>query len=201
MVCLMNNHYHYSFHSLAIHHTNPKTMQNPRLDEDNHIRNYNGADAIQKLKEMAEDARICMFMTYSDDKPMPVRPMALQKVDDDGTLYFFSAASSSANHEIASDPSTQCLFVNTGSSEYLTVFGNATISRDKEKINELWNAWAKAWFHDGPEDPELTLISVTPQSVEYWDTKHNKMVQLIKIAASIVTGKTMDDSVEGKLTI
>ena len=39
------------------------------------------------------------------------------------------------------------------------------------------------------------------KKIVYWDTKHNKMVQLLKIAASIVIGKTMDDSIEGELNI
>lgn len=81
------------------------------------------------------------------------------------------------------------------------MFGTAKISQDRAKIKELWSVWAKTWFQDGPEDAKLSLITVTPVSSEYWDTKHNKMVQLIKIAASIVSGKTMDDGVEGKLHI
>lgn len=55
------------------------------------------------------------------------------------------------------------------------------------------------WFQDGPDDPDLTLIRVQPQHARYWDTKHNKMVMWAKMAASVVTGKTMDDGVEGTL--
>jgi hypothetical protein len=42
---------------------------------------------------------------------------------------------------------------------------------------------------------------VKPESTVYRDTKNNKMIQLIKMAASLVTGKTMDDGVEGKLRV
>ena len=31
--------------------------------------------------------------------------------------------------------------------------------------------------------------------------KNNKLISLIKIAASVVSGKTMDDGVKGKLTV
>ena len=140
-----------------------------------------------------------MFTTYTTERPLPSRPMALQAVDADGTLHFFSAANSDKNNQIESDPSVQLFFANGGSSEYLNVFGKATISQNRVKIRELWNMWSKTWFQDGPEDPKLTLISVQPETSEYWDTKHNKMVQLAKIAVSMVSGKTMDDGVEGKL--
>ena len=176
-------------------------MQDPKHDEEGHIKNYEGAEAVKKLKDLAESARICMFTTYTDTRPMPSRPMALQGVDDDGTLYFFSAESSGKNREVEEVPDVQLFFANNGSSEYLSIYGKATISDDREKIKELWSVWAKTWFQGGAEDPDLTLISVKPEACEYWDTKHNKAVQLLKIAASIVTGKTMDDSVEGKLNI
>lgn len=176
-------------------------MQDPRHDEEDHIKNYEGAEAIKKLKDLAEDARICMFTTLTDSRPLHARPMALQGVDDDGTLHFFSADSSDKNQEVNNDPEVQLLFANNGSSEYLSIYGKAVISHNREKIKELWSVWAKAWFQGGEDDSDLSLISVKPESCEYWDTKHNKMVQLIKTAASIVTGKTMDDGVEGKLII
>ncbi|MDQ3016142.1 MAG: pyridoxamine 5'-phosphate oxidase family protein [Bacteroidota bacterium] len=176
-------------------------MQDSRLDEKDHIQNYTGVEAVKKLKEMAEDARMCFFTTFSDTRPLPSRPMALQGVDEDGTLNFFSAKSSNKNYELHENPAVQLYFANGGSSEYLSVYGKATISQDMAKINELWTAWAKAWFQGGPEDPELTLIQVKPEVSEYWDTKVNKVVSLIKIAASIVTGKVNDDGVEGKLNI
>lgn len=175
-------------------------MEHNFTDEENNVKNLVGEEAIRKLKELAESARICMFTTYTANRPMPSRPMALQAVDDDGTLHFFSASNSDKNGQINTDPSVQLFFANGGSSEYLNVFGKATISQDRAKIRELWNMWAKTWFQEGPEDPMLTLISVQPEASEYWDTKHNKMVQFAKIAASMVTGKTMDDGVEGKLS-
>ena len=176
-------------------------MEHNFHDGENNVQNLEGQEAIAKLKELAESARICMFTTFTTSRPMPSRPMALQGVDDDGTMYFFSASNSDKNAELATDHDVQLFFENNGSSEYLSVFGTATISQDREKIKELWTAWAKAWFQDGPEDPKLTLVSVKPVQSEYWDTKHNKMVSLLKIAASIVKGKTMDDGVEGKLHI
>ena len=176
-------------------------MEHNFHDEENNVQNLAGEEAIKKLKELAEDARICMFTTFTTQRPMPSRPMAVQKVEDDGTLQFFSATTSGKNHEIKEDDEVQLLFANNGSSEYLNVYGHAKISQDSEKIKELWSTMAKTWFQDGPDDPKLSLISVTPVSCQYWDTKHNKLVSILKIAASVVTGKTMDDGVEGELKV
>lgn len=176
-------------------------MQNQRIDEDGHIQDLSGAEAIAKMKELAEDARTCFFTTLTETRPLPSRPMAVQVVEEDGSFYFFSAKSSNKNHELQEDSNVQLFFANGGSSEYLSVYGRATVSQDRAKIKELWNEFAKIWFQDGPEDPELTLIRVQPENARYWDTKHNKLVQWAKMAASIVIGKTMDDGREGNLTV
>ncbi|MEO7834943.1 MAG: pyridoxamine 5'-phosphate oxidase family protein, partial [Ginsengibacter sp.] len=51
------------------------------------------------------------------------------------------------------------------------------------------------------KDPNISVIKVIPENAYYWDTAHGKMISLLKIAASVVSGKTMDDGVEGKLEI
>lgn len=174
-------------------------MQDPRHDEEGHIKNLAGTEALKKLKDLAEG--ICMFTTFTDSRPVPSRPMALQGVDDEGTLYFFSAASSNKNKELAADPAVQLFFCKEGPSEYLSLYGSATISRDREKIEEYWNPFVKTWFQGGKDDPDLTVIRIQPETCHYWDTKNNRMVAMLKMAASLVTGKTMDDGVEGELTV
>ncbi len=77
--------------------------------------------------------------------------------------------------------------------------GNDVITEDKNKIDELWTPIIKTWFQEGKDDPNLTLLKVTPAEAYYWDTKHGKMVSFAKMMASIVVGKTMDDGIEGKL--
>jgi general stress protein 26 len=58
---------------------------------------------------------------------------------------------------------------------------------------------AQVWFQKGKEDEKISLIKVEPTNVYYWDTKHGEAIAFIKMAASIIIGKTMDDSVEGNL--
>ena len=95
----------------------------------------------------------------------------------------------------------QLFYSNTGSSEYLSIYGTAEIVFDQQKIDELWNPIAKAWFKEGKTDPEISLIKVTPENAYYWDTKNSKMVDFAKMVASAVTGKTMDGGVEGRLEV
>ncbi len=157
--------------------------------------------AIKKLKELAEDIRICMFCTKTEEQPFETRPMGTQQVDSDGNFWFFSAAGSHKNYEIKENEQVQLIYSKVADSHYLSVSGRATINRDKKKIDELWDKMAEAWFKEGKEDPSLTLICVKPDSAYYWDTLNGKMITLIKIAISAVSGKQMDGGVEGKLKL
>lgn len=165
------------------------------------IQNLDRKEAIGKLKELIKHNSICMFTSRLTQEPFQTRPMNTAQVDDDGNLWFLSATDSSKNEEIDYDPLVQLFYVNTSDSEYLTVFGKASISKDQNKIEEVWTPVAKAWFTEGKDDPRITLIKVTPEEAYYWDTKTNKMVAMIKVLASAVTGKTMDEGVEGKLSL
>jgi general stress protein 26 len=169
--------------------------------EDN-FAHLEGEEAKKKIKELAEKASTCFFCTnISTGKPFSVRPMALQKFDEDGCFWFLSASDSDKDEEISDDSRVQLLFQGSDYSDFLNVYGIATRSRDKEKIKELWNPMFKTWFTEGVDDPRITVIKVDAIEGYYWDTKNNKAIGLIKRIAGAVAGKTWDDSIEGTLNI
>ncbi len=165
-----------------------------------HIKSLSGEEAVKKLKDLAISAENCFFCTsIKTGLPVSVRPMSVLQVDDAGNLWFASQKDSNKNNEIASDPFTHLFFQENKNSGFLNIYGISEIVTDQDKIDELWNPLLKVWFQGGKDDPNITLIKVEPTNVYYWDTKHGDMIAFVKMAASIVTGKTMDDSVEGNL--
>jgi len=162
------------------------------------IKNLRREDANKKIKEIVDAADICLFTTDLTTLPLKTRPMSRQLVDDEGSIWFFSEKDSEKNHDIEKDERVQLFFSNKGSSEYLSLYGTATIIIDKEKAKELWSAPMKIWFKD-PEDPNLTILKVMPQDGYYWDTKNGKLVSLFKMVVGAITGKELDGSVEGQI--
>ena len=163
------------------------------------IEDVSRTEAMQKIQELADAADICLFTTNLTELPLSARPMSRQRVDDDGTLWFFSDKSSHKNLHIQQDNRVQLFFSNRNSSEYLSIYGTAEVLVDAAKAKELWSPIAKTWFNDGPEDASLTIIKVTPLDGYYWDTKDGKLVSLLKIATGAITGKEFDGSIEGKI--
>jgi general stress protein 26 len=170
-------------------------MEDPRKD-------LSGGDAITVIREIVEHADTCFFCTSSSSSDSTgVRPMSVRKIDEQGDLWFLSATDSHKNHDIAADPTVTLYFQSSPHSGFLQLTGRGHISRDPEKIRELWNPMIKTWFTGGVEDPRITVIRVTPRDGYYWDTKHGGAIAAMKMVVGAVIGKTMDDSVEGRLVL
>ncbi|ROH99755.1 pyridoxamine 5'-phosphate oxidase family protein [Chryseobacterium daecheongense] len=164
--------------------------------------NLTHLEAIKKIQELATNARICMFCTELEKVPVNSRPMTLKEADDSGNLWFISSEASNKNFEIKEDRRVQLFFMNNDDSQYLSVYGTASVYTDKATIEEKWSVMAKPWF-DGKDDPNVSIIRVEPKDSYYWDTRAGKLVSLLSFVTSAITGiKTNNaDGVEGNATI
>ena len=165
-------------------------------------KNLNNNEAIDKLKSLVEDIEICLFCTdLKTDDGSTCRPMSVIKVCDQGNIWFFSEKNSDKNRAILDDNNVQLFFSHPAKSSYLVVNGEAEIILDKTKIEELWTPVAKIWFKEGKDDPNISIIKVTPTTAYYWDTDGNKMINFIKMVASVVTGTNLVNGKEGTITL
>lgn len=163
-------------------------------------RNLSGAEAIEKIKELAEDAKTCFFTTKIGADAHSV-PMTLQEVDESGTLFFISSEESEHNQHLLDDLSAHLYFMNDSSYEYVFLKGKATITKDQDQIDRYYSHFADAWF-DGKDDPRITVIGIKPEDGYYYETKDNKIFAMAKMVFAAVTGaKTEDGGIEGGLKI
>lgn len=164
--------------------------------------NLSDKEAIEKLRELVEDIRICLFCT-NIQKPdhTTCRPMAAQQVCEEGNVWFFSDINSDKNKQVLQDGVVQLYFSHPAKDSYLVVNGEAKVVVDRAKIEEMWSPFAKAWFQEGKDDPNLSLIKVTPTSAYYWDTDGNNMINFLKMMSSIITGKNQVSGHEGSLDV
>ncbi len=165
-------------------------------------KNLIDSKAIAKLKELTDDIHVCLFCTdLKTNDGSTCRPMSAQQVDNQGNMWFFSDIHSDKNIAIQKDPHVQLFYAHPSKSSYLVVNGLAEIIIDRNKTAELWSPLVKTWFKEGKEDPNLSLIKVTPSIAHYWDVDGNQMINFIKMMASVVTGATLVTGTEGSLKV
>src|SRR5690606_12855650 len=114
--------------------------------EEENRRDLIGIEGVKKIKELAEN-KTCFFATgITTGKSLNVRPMSAQTIDESGSLYFLSQKDSLKNQDLAQDPKVQLLFQGSSHSDFLSLYGFATISTDRTLIKELWEPVYKVWF-------------------------------------------------------
>ncbi|WP_158800240.1 pyridoxamine 5'-phosphate oxidase family protein [Pedobacter sp. L105] len=174
---------------------------NQNQEEQNH-QDLDNISAIKKIKELAGIANTCFFSTQASSGPSRgTRPMSIQQVDDQGNLWFLVANDSHTYEDVQSNNEVKLYFQGSAHSDFLYLEGEATLSADPAKIKELWQPILKTWFTEGENDPRIAVIQVSPFDGYYWDNKHGNAIAGIKMLVGAVIGKTLDDSIEGDLTV
>eukprot|EP01114_Cavostelium_apophysatum_P023227 TRINITY_DN8691_c0_g1_i1.p2 TRINITY_DN8691_c0_g1~~TRINITY_DN8691_c0_g1_i1.p2 ORF type:complete len:182 (+),score=49.00 TRINITY_DN8691_c0_g1_i1:45-590(+) len=109
----------------------------------------------------------CMLTTL-DDKGFPrARPMHISRAaEDERTLWIMSGANSLKNQEIQRNNLVNLSF--SSGSLWASLEATAEIVNDRTKIHELWSPAYGMYFKDR-DDPNISLLKVTPISGEYWD--------------------------------
>ncbi len=164
--------------------------------------NLHNQEAITKLKEMVDKIDIGMMCSFAmdDDYPYAV-PMSRQEVDEEGNIWFLFSSDSRTHENLQQNNKISLLYAHVGDFNFLSVNGTAEISQDQERIDKYWNKMIEAWFEKGREDPHIRVLKVTPNDAHYWDNKSNKLVTLVKVVTSAISGQQLDIGREGELNL
>jgi general stress protein 26 len=156
---------------------------------------------LQKLKELVEDIRICMFTTVDDHSKISSRPMSTVKIDESGYIWFFTNEYSETIQELSKDNMVSLIYAHPSKNIYIDIKGTTSVIINKDKIKELWNPMLKAWFPKGFDDPKLCLIKVAPQEAYYWKNSSNQAVVFLNILKAIATREQYAEGEHGKIKI
>lgn len=162
--------------------------------------NQTREESIKKLKELIEDIDFAMLTTLNGEK-LHSRPMSTQQVEFDGDLWFFTSDKTHKVEEIEKDNRVNLAYSKPESNTYISVFGRASLVKDRAKIEELWNPIYKAWFPKGLDDPSLVLLKVTVEEAEYWDSPSSTIVQIVGFIKALATGQQADGGDHGKMKL
>lgn len=158
-------------------------------------------EAIEKLKDLVNKIDVGMVCSYPENDYIHAVPMSRQEVDDAGNIWYLFSSESETYEYLNANKKISLLFSHVGDYSFVSVNGVAEISQNKERIEKYWNKFVEAWFEKGKDDPRIRVLKVKVEDAHYWDTKTNKLVTFLKLAASAVTGKKMETGRDGELNI
>ena len=168
------------------------------MSEQKHL---TGPEGMRKIGDLIKDIRIAMMTTANEDGSFDSRPMATQKTEFDGSVWFLTRQESGKVREIADDSHISLLYADPGDSTFVSAKGRATVSQDRSKIHELWNPMYKAWFPEGEEDPSIAVLRVEIHEAQYWEASSSKLVRGVRYIAAAATGGKVDVGEQGTVKL
>jgi len=117
-------------------------------------------DRYDDVWKRIEGIRFAMLTTIGPDGSLAGRPMTTVQKDFDGTLWFFTSASSPGAQEVAARAAVGLQYVEPKDDVYVSLSGDARLERDRSRMEALWSPMIQAWFPKGLDDPDLTLLRV-----------------------------------------
>lgn len=129
--------------------------------------------ALKILKE----STVGTMATIQENKPH-TRYMSF--FSDEFTLYTATSKHTEKVDELEANPHTHILIGYEGKGmgdEYLEIEGTVGISDDESVKEKVWNKHMKPWF-SGPEDPDLVILKVSPDSIRLMNKKGEDPIEI-----------------------
>jgi general stress protein 26 len=146
-------------------------------------------EAKQKLWSMMKGIGFAM-LTTEDGGQLRARPMVAAQDEFDGTLWFFTRASSHKVAEVESEHHVGVTYADAGKQDYVSLSGTARLIRDKATVAAHWAELMRTWFPKGVDDPEAAILEVTIDAAEYWDAPSSTMVHAYGYLKARLTGES-----------
>lgn len=152
--------------------------------------------SLAHVAQLIDGIPIAMLATVEADGTLASRPMAALEMDANGAVWFYTDRhSSKVEHLRVANLS----FTDPAHGTYVSLSGRGEIDTDRAHIERLWTPFAKPWFPEGPDSPNLALLKFIPDSADYWDAPNSRMVRAFGVIASIVAGKPIAMGEQGTL--
>ena len=150
----------------------------------------------ERLARLMKKIDIAMLTTVGKGGLLASRPLSTQCASFDGErVWFLTEGDTPKVGEIRRHPKVNVAYASKDANTYLSVAGEARVLRDQALIDTFWNDAMKAFFPRGKDDPNLMLIEVDVDTVEYWDGPGSWIGKALTFAVARVTG---NDDVMGE---
>ncbi|MEL6875832.1 MAG: pyridoxamine 5'-phosphate oxidase family protein [Pseudomonadota bacterium] len=157
-------------------------------------------DDREELFDMIDDVGTAMLVTENGNE-LRSRPMKGKLYRDCGEIWFLTEQPSGKTGEIGIDKSSNLTYACPEKETYISMSGQATVSQEEQKINDLWGPWAAAWLQCEKSDPKVAAIRFVPEIAEYWSSPDSTLVQTWELAKAKLTGEKPEMGKNQTLTI
>ncbi len=152
------------------------------------------ADERAHLHSVLKEFSTLMVATYDKTGRHPrlnARPMHVAKLEEDNSLVFVTQLPSEKGAEAQHLDGN---VIGQSMMRQVNLHGYFEISRDRERMAELWSKPFDIWFPEGKDDPNACLLIFTPRDAELWDSSGLKGLRYLFESARALLTKTTPET-------
>jgi general stress protein 26 len=156
-------------------------------------------DQHDRVWDIIETVGVCMLTTRFAGG-LRARPLEARPDRAAGLIWFVTDRRAGKDDEIAAERDVGLIFIDPKDKAYLSISARAEVRHDHAKAAEIWKKTDDVWWN-GPDDPNVCVLRVTPVTAELWDGPASKAVAAYEFAKARLTGDRPNLGENRKVTV
>ncbi len=148
-------------------------------------------DIETRLWKTLDDERIGMLGLSGEDGGH-FQPMTGFCDKESGAIWFFTRRDTELVSRLVQGGKAMFNLVSKDRDLWACIAGTITEQHDAARIDKFWGPVVSAWFPDGKDDPELTLLRLDPDDAEIWISAKGPIRFAFEIAKANLTDNEPD---------
>ena len=157
-------------------------------------------DHLDRVWDIIERVGVCVLTTRFAGG-LRARPLEARPDRRSSIIWFVTDLRSSKEHEIESEHDVGLVFVDAKANAYLSITARADVRRDPAKASEIWRATDNNGWWQGPNDPNVCVLSVHPLTAVLWDGPSSNAVAASSSSRRDSQAKSRTSARIGKVTV
>jgi general stress protein 26 len=155
---------------------------------------------IERVWDIVEKVGVGMLTTRFSGG-LRSRPIEPRPDREAGLIRIVTDVRGLKDDEIEQSPDVGLVVISAGDKAYLSITARAAVTRDPAMAKKIWHKTDDLWWPDGPDDPNVRVLELTPSRAELWDGPSSSVVAAFEMAKAKVTGEKPNLGENRKTTV
>ena len=150
-------------------------------------------DLRERLWKELDDARIVMLGLVGGE-PHHMQPMAAFGDKAGDAIWFFTKKDTDLVRQTGEGHQAMICIMAKDMEFQACIHGVVVQDIDRGKMEQFWSPYVSAWYPEGKDDPDLTMVRLDPKDARVWVSQRGPLSYPLKIAKANATHTLPDVS-------
>lgn len=150
----------------------------------------NPSEVRARLYKEIDSARYGMLGVIRPENQHHFNPMACYPEEETGRVWFFTKKGTDLVKDAGGEGRMAMFIVTSGQDFQACIGGNLREQFDRSELEKFWNPHVSAWYPDGKDDPDLTMLCFEPHDADVWISRSGPVKYAFEVAKANASHST-----------